>query len=193
MAERLRISTATNTERRAGFCAWFTGLSGAGKTTTAEALKAQLEDEGRLVTMIDGDALRERLPNLGFGREARDTNVRLAGYVAKEIVFHGGIALCSLVSPYRDTRDEVRAMFPEDSFLEVHVATPLATCEDRDVKGLYRRARSGEIQAFTGISDPYEEPRAPEIKLNTTEMNVEQNVELLMADIVRRGFVQRSV
>lgn len=193
MAERLRISTASNAESRTGFCAWFTGLSGAGKTTTAEALQARLEEEGRRVTMIDGDVFRKRLPKLGFDREARDTNVRLAGYMASEVAYHGGIALCSLVSPYRETRDQVRAMFPESNFLEVHVATPLAVCEDRDVKGLYQRARAGEIRAFTGISDPYEVPLAPEITLNTNEMNVEQNVELLMADIIARGFVQRSV
>jgi sulfate adenylyltransferase len=176
-----------------GFCAWFTGLSGAGKTTTAEALQAAIEAQGRRVTLLDGDVVREHLTKgLGFSREDRDTNVLRVGYVASQIAYHGGIALCSLISPYRDTRDRVRRLFTENNFLEVYVATPLDVCEERDPKGHYQRVRDGSLQGFTGIDDPYEEPLNPEIIINTTERTLEQNIETLMQEIVSRGFIRRS-
>lgn len=182
-----------NSNPSPGFCAWFTGLSGAGKTTTAEALQVRLEEEGRRVTLLDGDIVREHLSKgLGFSRADRDTNVLRVGFVASEIAYHGGIALCSLVSPYRETRAKVRDLFTEGNFLEVHVATPLEVCEGRDTKGLYQKARAGELREFTGISDPYEPPLKPEITLATTELTVERNVETIMAEIINRGFIQRS-
>lgn len=174
-----------------GFCAWFTGLSGAGKTTTAEALQTAIEKEGRRVTLLDGDVVREHLSKgLGFSKEDRDTNVLRVGYVASQIAYHGGIALCSLISPYREARKQVRNLFPEENFLEVHVATSLAVCEDRDPKGYYKKVRNGEMKSFTGIDDVYEAPLNPEIVLNTVDLSVEQNIELMMKDIINRGFIR---
>jgi sulfate adenylyltransferase len=177
--------------RNPGFCAWFTGLSGAGKTTTAEALQTAIEKEGRRVTLLDGDIVREHLSKgLGFSKEDRDTNVLRVGFVASQIAYHGGIALCSLISPYQETRQQVRELFPEDNFLEVHVATSLAVCEDRDPKGHYQKARRGEMKGFTGIDDVYEPPTHPEIALDTVDLSVEQNVEHMMKEIVSRGFIR---
>lgn len=177
-----------------GFCTWFTGLSGAGKTTTAEALQNAIEAQGHRVTLLDGDIVREHLSKgLGFSKEDRDTNVLRVGYVASRIAYHGGIAICSLISPYRETRAQVRELFTENNFLEVHVATPLEVCEERDPKGYYQKARSGAMKSFTGIDDAYEPPPAPEITLNTTDRAVEQNVEVLMKEIVSRGFIQRAL
>lgn len=176
-----------------GFCAWFTGLSGAGKTTTAEALQAEIETQGRRVTLLDGDVVREHLSKgLGFSREDRDTNVLRVGYVASQIVYHGGIAICSLISPYRQTRTQVRGLFAASDFIEVHVATPLEVCENRDPKGYYQKVRNGEMKNFTGVDDAYEPPLSPEIKLDTVDLTVEQNVEILMQEIVSRGLILRT-
>ncbi|HEX8762799.1 MAG TPA: adenylyl-sulfate kinase [Candidatus Saccharimonadales bacterium] len=175
-----------------GMCAWFTGLSGAGKTTTAEMLQKAIEAEGRRVTLLDGDVVRQHLSEgLGFSRQDRDTNVLRIGWVASQIVYHGGIAICSLISPYRDTRARVRELFDEGSFLEIHVATPLEVCEERDPKGHYRRVRGGELKGFTGVDDAYESPLAPEITLNTTELSVAENVDLIMQRIVANGLIRR--
>lgn len=154
-----------------GRCFWFTGLSGAGKSTVASALVAQLEQSGRACTVLDGDAVRTHLSKgLGFSREDRDTNVLRIGFVAGEVVRHGGVAVVAAISPYRATRDAVRRMIEAivpGSFIEVFVDTPIAECERRDVKGLYARARRGEITGFTGIDDPYEPPLRPEVTLDT--------------------------
>ena len=151
---------------RQGVCIWFTGLSGAGKSTTAEVLTFLFMEHGRQVTILDGDIVRTHLSKgLGFSAEDRDTNIRRIGYVASEIVRHGGVAVCAAVSPYRATRDDVRNMVGVDHFIEVFVDTPLSVCEDRDVKGMYAKARRGEIKNFTGIDDPYEPPENPEIIL----------------------------
>ena len=145
-----------------GVCVWFTGLSGSGKSTTASALIRLLDERGREITVLDGDVVRTHLSKgLGFSREDRDTNVRRIGFVASEVVRHGGIAITAAVSPYRATRDEVRAMVGADRFVEVFVDTPLEVCEARDVKGWYAKARAGEVAAFTGVDDPYEPPLAP--------------------------------
>ena len=131
---------------------WFTGLSGAGKSTTAEVLIALLLERGRQATLLDGDIVRTHLSQgLGFSKADRDTNIRRIGFVASEIVRHGGVAVCAAVSPYRATRDEVRAMVGHDHFVEVFVDTPLDVCEERDTKGMYAKARRGEIKEFTGI------------------------------------------
>ncbi len=171
-----------------GVCVWFTGLSGSGKSTTAEIVIRLLEERGRPVTVLDGDAVREHLSKgLGFDRADRDTNVRRIGYVAGEVVRHGGIAVVAAVSPYRSTRDEARAMVGTDRFVEVFVDTPLEVCEARDVKGWYAKARAGEVKAFTGVDDPYEPPVAPELHLLTVGTTAEANARLVLAELERRG------
>jgi sulfate adenylyltransferase len=173
-----------------GFCLWFTGLSGSGKTTTAQRVAKLLEARGRTVTMLDGDVVRTHLSKgLGFSREDRDENVRRVGFVAAEIVRHGGACVCALVSPYRKTRDEVRALVG-DGFIEVFVDTPLEVCQARDVKGLYAGAERGEVAAMTGLTDPYEPPLAPEVRLETVGRTVRQNADEVLALLERRGLLE---
>jgi len=159
-----------------GFCIWFTGLSGSGKSTTAEELQSQLEEfHGRTITVLDGDVVRTHLSKgLGFSKEDRDTNILRIGFVAAEIVKHGGGVIVAAISPYRKTREEVRKMVGE-GFIETFVDTPLSLCEERDPKGLYAKVRAGEIKNFTGIDDPYEEPTDPEIILNTLDNSPAEN------------------
>jgi sulfate adenylyltransferase len=176
---------------RQGVCIWFTGLSGAGKSTTADVLTVLLLERGRHQTVLDGDVVRTHLSKeLGFSKEDRDTNIRRIGFVAAEIVRHGGIVLCAAVSPYRTLRNEVRNMVGKDHFVEVFVDTPLEVCEERDTKGMYAKARRGEIKGFTGIDDPYEPPLHPEITLNTTSHTPEENAGLILDYLVRKGFVK---
>jgi sulfate adenylyltransferase len=176
-----------------GLCIWFTGLSGAGKSTTADILTLLLLEHGRRVTLLDGDVVRAHLSKgLGFSKEDRDTNVRRIGIVALEIARHGGVAICAAISPYRATRNEVRAMASKDHFVEVFVDTPLEVCEKRDIKGLYAQARAGNIKGFTGIDDPYEPPLNPEITLNTTVYSAEENARLILKYLIERGFVRPS-
>ncbi len=164
-----------------GFCVWFTGLSGSGKTTTAEVLLGKLTARGRIVTYLDGDVVRLHLSKgLGFSREDRDTNILRIGFVASEIVRHGGAVITAAISPYRATREKVREMVGSDHFIEVFVDTPLEVCEQRDVKGMYARARRGEISTFTGVDDPYEPPLNPEIRLDTVHASVEENAERIV-------------
>jgi sulfate adenylyltransferase len=171
-----------------GVCVWFTGLSGSGKSTTASALIRLIHERGREITVLDGDVVRTHLSKgLGFSREDRDTNVRRIGFVASEVVRHGGIAITAAVSPYRATRDEVRQMVGADRFVEVFVDTPLEVCEARDVKGWYAKARAGEVAAFTGVDDPYEPPVAPELHLLTEHTTPEANARLVLAELERRG------
>jgi len=166
---------------RPGCCVWFTGLSGAGKSTTAAVLARLLEADGRTVTVLDGDIVRTHLSRgLGFSKDDRDTNVRRIGFVAAEVVRHGGIAICAAVSPYRDARDDVRAMLEPGAFCEVYVDTDLSTCERRDPKGMYAAARRGEIKAFTGVDDPYEPPLAAELVIDTLASSPEANAERVM-------------
>jgi sulfate adenylyltransferase len=173
-----------------GACVWFTGLSGSGKSTTADALVPLLQARGREVTVLDGDVVRTHLSaGLGFSREDRDTNVRRVGFVAGEVVRHGGLVVAALVSPYRATRAEVREMVGADRFVEVFVDTPLEVVEQRDVKGWYQRARAGEVTAFTGVDDPYEPPLDPEIVLRTQDTTPEANARLVLAYLEARGFV----
>jgi sulfate adenylyltransferase len=177
-----------------GACVWFTGLCGSGKSTTAEALAALLASRGRYVTLLDGDAVRAHLSKgLGFSREDRDTNVRRIGFVAAEIVRHGGIAVCAAVSPYRATRDEVRQMVGHGHFVEVFVNTPLAMCEQRDPKGLYAKARRGEIRRFTGIDDPYEPPLEPELTLDTVLASPRENACRILEVLERLGRLAPTV
>lgn len=174
-----------------GFCVWFTGLSGAGKTTTAEILITMLLEHGRQATALDGDVVRTRLSKgLGFGKEDRDTNIRRIGYVASEIVRHGGAVICAAVSPYRATRDDVRNLVGEDQFIEVFVDTPLEVCEQRDAKGMYAKARRGEIKDFTGIDDPYEPPLSPELTLDTVSSTPERNAGRILDHLMDKGYVR---
>jgi sulfate adenylyltransferase len=176
---------------RQGVCVWFTGLSGAGKSTTAEILVALLLEHGRQSTLLDGDVVRTHLSKgLGFSKEDRDANILRIGFVASEVVRHGGVAVCAAVSPYRAARDSVREMAGADRFIEVFVDTPLEVCESRDVKGMYTQARRGVIKGFTGIDDPYEAPDAPEIVLDTVGVSGEENARRIVAMLRERGFVR---
>jgi len=175
---------------RQGVCVWFTGLSSAGKSTTAEILTVLLLEHGRRVTLLDGDIVRTHLSKgLGFGPEDRDTNVRRIGFVASEIVRHGGVALCAAVSPYRATRNEVRSMMEKGHFIEVFVDTPLEVCEQRDAKGMYAQARRGEIKDFTGIDDAYEPPQHAEIILDTVSQSPEEAARVVFDYLVKLGYV----
>ena len=175
---------------KSGFCIWFTGFSGAGKSTIADILAVLLMELGRQVTVLDGDVVRTHLSKgLGFSKEDRDTNIRRIGFVASEIVRHQGVVICAAVSPYRSTRNECRVAVGEDRFIEVFVDTPLDVCEGRDVKGMYAKARRGEIKEFTGIDDPYEPPVNPDLRLATTECAPEDNARRVMALLRERGFI----
>jgi sulfate adenylyltransferase len=185
------LAEAYPPRHRQGVCIWFTGLSGAGKSTTAEVLTVLLLEHGRQVTLLDGDVVRTHLSNgLGFSREDRDTNIRRIGFVAAEIVRHGGVAIGAAVSPFQATRNDVRNMVGKDRFVEVYVDTPLEVCEKRDFKGMYARARRGEIKDFTGIDSPYESPVAPEIHLSTTTAPPEENARQILEFLIEKGFVR---
>ena len=171
-----------------GCCVWLTGLSGAGKSTIAQILAADIGARGRTVTLLDGDVVRTHLSKgLGFSKEDRDTNIRRIGFVAAEIVRHGGIVIVAAVSPYESTRNEVRDMIGRGSFVLVHVATPLAVCEQRDVKGLYAKARRGEIKGLTGIDDPYEPPASPDVVLTTLDFDAEECARRIERAMESRG------
>ena len=185
------LSESYPPRHRQGVCLWFTGLSGAGKSTTAEVLTILLLEHGRQVTVLDGDVVRTHLSKgLGFSKEDRDVNIRRIGFVAAELVRHGGIAVCAAVSPYRATREDVRAMVGKDRFVEIFVDTPIEVCEDRDVKGMYAKARRGEITGFTGIDDPYESPVNPEITLDTVAFTPEENAQRIVAYLVEHGYAR---
>jgi len=174
-----------------GVCIWFTGLSGAGKSTTAEILTVRLQEYGRQVTVLDGDVVRIHLSRgLGFGKDDRDLNIRRIGFVAAEIVRHGGTVICAAVSPYRATRNDVRNMVGADRFVEVFVDTPIEECEKRDTKGMYAKARRGELKGFTGIDDPYEPPQNPEIKLETVDRPPETNVDAILEYLTTNRFIR---
>jgi sulfate adenylyltransferase len=176
-----------------GFCVWLTGLSCAGKSVTAGVLTSLLLERGRQVTLLDGDVVRTHLSKgLGFSREDRDTNIRRIGFVASEIVRHRGGVLCAVISPYRAMRDHCRNMVGPDHFVEVFVDTPLSVCEQRDAKGLYAKARRGELKGFTGIDDPYEPPLNPELVLTTTDRSPEENARRIVEYLLKRGFIERG-
>jgi sulfate adenylyltransferase len=178
-------------KHRQGFCVWFTGLSGAGKSTTAEIVVSRLLEHGRQVTLLDGDVVRTHLSKgLGFSKEDRDANILRIGFVASEIVRHGGAVVCAAVSPYRATRDAVREMAGPGNFIEVFVDTPLAVCEARDTKGMYAQARRGAIRNFTGIDDPYEAPESAELTLETTTVSADVNAERIVGVLLERGLIR---
>jgi sulfate adenylyltransferase len=174
-----------------GFCIWFTGLSGAGKSTIAKRLVNMLNEYGRNPTVLDGDVVRTHLSKgLGFSKEDRDTNILRISFVAGEIVRHTGTVVCAAISPYRQARREARKMVPEGHFIEVFVDTPLDVCEERDVKGLYARARSGEIKNFTGIDDPYEAPIEPEVYLKTVGVAPKENARKIIDYLIKVGLLR---
>jgi adenylyl-sulfate kinase len=171
-----------------GCCLWFTGLSGAGKSTIASIVVAELRARGRKVELLDGDEIREHLSKgLGFSKEDRDTNVLRIGWVASVLARNGVVSVTAAISPYRSVRDEVRTSI--ENFVEIHVATSLEDCEGRDVKGLYAKARAGEIPVFTGVSDPYEAPLAPEITIETAGHSPEQSAAEVVTWLEGRGLL----
>lgn len=185
------IATTYPPRNKQGFCVWFTGLSASGKSTTAEILTVLLQEVGRQVTVLDGDVVRNHLSRgLGFSKEDRDANIRRIGFVASEIVKHQGTVICAAVSPYRATRNDVRNTIGAERFIEVYVDTPLEECERRDVKGMYAKARRGEIKNFTGIDDPYEPPVHPELILETQNTSAEDNARLIINYLSDRGFLK---
>lgn len=171
-----------------GFTLWFTGLSGSGKTTLAQLVEHTLQERGRQVELLDGDVVRTHLSKgLGFTREDRDTNILRIGFVCRLLSRNGVVAIASAISPYRETRDQVRATI--DNFIEVYVDTPLEECRRRDVKGLYRQALTGQVTAFTGVSDPYERPFAAEITVTTVGKTPEQCASDIVNWLERRGYL----
>ena len=175
-----------------GFVVWFTGLSGAGKSTIANALKAEPEARGRHVELLDGDEVRTHLSKgLGFSKEDRDTNIRRIGYVARLVARSGGVAITAAISPYREVRDEVRAQTP--GFVEVFARAPLDTLVERDVKGLYKKAIAGEIANFTGVSDPYEEPLHAEVVCDTSLESLDQSLAKVIDVLECLGHLEREV
>jgi sulfate adenylyltransferase len=187
------LSKAFPPRNRQGFTVFFTGLSGAGKSTIARALTVKLmEMGGRRVTLLDGDVVRRNLSSeLGFSKAHRDINIRRIGYVASEISKHGGIAICAPIAPYQLTRRAVRDMIePWGGFIEVHVSTSIEVCESRDRKGLYAKARAGLIPEFTGVSDPYEVPENPELAIDTAQYSVEEAVARIVLKLEHEAYLR---
>jgi adenylyl-sulfate kinase len=169
-----------------GCCLWFTGLSGAGKSTIANIVVAELRGRGRKVELLDGDEIREHLSKgLGFSKADRDENIRRIGWVASVLARNGVVSVTAAISPYRAVRDQVRGWI--EHFVEIHVATPLEECETRDVKGLYAKARAGEIPEFTGVSDPYEAPLSPEVVVHTSGHTPEESAAQVVDWLAAHG------
>jgi adenylylsulfate kinase len=168
-----------------GAVVWFTGLPGAGKTTIAHGVRDRLEHLGVPDELLDGDEIRAMFPNTGFSREERDAHIRRVGYVASRLEKHGVTSLAALVSPYRDSRDFVRGLCTR--FIEVYVSTPLEECERRDPKGLYRRARAGQISQLTGVGDPYEPPPSPELTVDTRNVLADEAADLVVRYLMGSG------
>jgi len=185
-----------NVSETKGFCLWFTGLSGAGKSTVSSAVHHALQERGIAnVELLDGDEVRTHLTKgLGFSREDRDTNVLRIGWVCQLLVKHGIPAMTAAISPYRDTRNKVRTMIEhkggKGSFIEVFVNASVEECARRDVKGLYARAEAGEIPQFTGVSDPYEPPESPEIQLNTADESEEESAARVVTYLIQQGLIE---
>jgi len=176
-----------------GFCIWLTGLPCSGKSTIAEVLIELLMAKGKRVTFLDGDIVRTHLAKgLGFNKEDRTTNIIRVGFVASEVMRHEGVAICALISPFAAARDNVRAMIGEDRFIEIFVDTPIEVCEQRDVKGLYAKAKTGQMKGFTGVDDAYEPPSAPELRINTANMTPEESAEMIIGELARRGFIAQE-
>src|SRR6266496_5466213 len=181
--------------RGGGFTLWFTGLSGSGKTTIAHVVGPELERRGRIVEYLDGDAVRQHLSKgLGFSKEDRDTNIERIGWVASRLTRHGAAVLVSAISPYEETRRKARGLIEEHGdFVEVFVKASVDVCASRDVKGLYEKAFSGEIKEFTGVSDPYEEPSAPELVLDTESQSPHKSAARVLEVLTARGLAGERV
>ena len=180
----------------AGFTLWFTGLSGAGKSTIANIVGSRLEELGRQVEYLDGDVVRTHLSKgLGFSKEDRDTNIRRIGFVAELLAKNGVVAITAAISPYRDVRDEVRGKITRHGagFLEVYVECPIEVLAERDVKGLYKKAIAGEIKNFTGVSDPYEPPLSPDVVVRSDRDSIDESVEKIIAALKQKGYVPASI
>jgi adenylylsulfate kinase len=174
-----------------GVTVWFTGLSGAGKTTICRAVEKELRSRNYKLEVLDGDVVRQNLTKgLGFSKEDRDENIRRIGFVSHVLTRNGVIVLVSAISPYRDIRDEVRNRIGD--FVEVFVNAPVEVCESRDVKGLYKRARAGEIKQFTGIDDPYEAPLNPDVECRTDQETEEESVGKVIAKLEEAGFISKK-
>jgi sulfate adenylyltransferase len=189
LAELRKVCPPRN---RQGITLFFTGLSGSGKSTLAKILYAKfIEAGGRPVTLLDGDVVRHNLSSeLGFSRQHRDLNIRRIGFVASEITKNGGVAICAPIAPYATTRRAVRELIEQHgAFIEIHVATPLEVCEARDRKGLYAKARKGLIPEFTGVSDPYEAPESPELRIDTSMMNPMEAAQDIYLFLLREGYL----
>lgn len=176
-----------------GFTLWFTGLSGSGKSTLANAVALELQKQGRLIDLLDGDVVRQHLSKgLGFSKEDRDTNIRRIGFVAHLITRHGGVAITAAISPYRAIRDENRKLIGD--FVEVYAKCPIEECEKRDVKGLYKKAReavaAGKGMQFTGVDDPYEEPSKAEIVVDTSTCTVQDGVKIILEALNKLGYLE---
>lgn len=174
--------------KQRGVTVWFTGFSGAGKSTIAEALTKELKSSGYGLEVLDGDEIRENLTkDLGFSKEDRDTNIRRIGFVAKLLTRNGVIVLVPVISPYREIREEMRKNISD--FVEVFVNAPLSVCEERDVKGLYKKVRAGQIKQFTGIDDPYEPPLNPEVECRTDLEELPESVGKIMNKLKEAGYI----
>ena len=181
--------------KQKGFTLWMTGLSGAGKTTLTTELVRALQNRGLAIEVLDGDEVRTNLSKgLGFSKEDRDTNVRRIGYVSRLLSRNGVGVITAAISPYRDVRDEVRRLVENDGalFIEVYVKCPIAVLAERDVKGLYKKALAGEIKEFTGVSDPYEEPLAPEVVVSTDRETVEDSAQKILRELARHGLLDEE-
>lgn len=178
-----------------GFTLWFTGLSGAGKSTIAELVGRRLEEAGRQVEYLDGDVVRTHLSKgLGYSKEDRDTNIERIGWVASRLTRHGAAVLVSAISPYEETRRKARQLVEEfGPFVEVYVEASVEECARRDVKGLYEKAFAGEIKEFTGVSDPYEAPASPDLVLHTEEQAPEQSAQLVLDKLEEKGLLYGEV
>ena len=178
-----------------GFTLWFTGLSGAGKTTIAELVRPELERRGRLVEWLDGDEVREHLSKgLGFSKEDRDTNIDRIGWVASRLTRHGAAVIVSAISPYREARQQAREMVEANgAFIEVFVDASVEECARRDVKGLYEKAFKGEIKEFTGVSDPYEAPEQPEVRIESEHEEPEESAQRIIGLLEQRGLIPAAV
>jgi len=178
-----------STKKKEGVVLWFTGLSGAGKSTLAECLEPKLKAAGKRVEILDGDVVRTHLSKgLGFSREDRDTNIARIAFVSHLLARNGVVVMVAAISPFRETREKARQLIGD--FIEVHVAPPLEECIKRDVKGLYKKAIAGEIQQFTGISDPYEEPLSPELKIDTSRGSVDEGANRILAKLRELGYLE---
>jgi adenylyl-sulfate kinase len=173
---------------RKGFTVWFTGMSGAGKSTISKLLEQRLRDAGAAVEVLDGDVVRTHLSKgLGFSKEDRDENIRRIGFVCELLSRHGVVAIAAAISPYRATREELRSRIA--NFVEVYVECPVEVLAQRDVKGLYKKALAGEISQFTGISDPYEPPQAPEVTIHSCQETPQESADRIWATLERLGLV----